>query len=204
MQRIVENFFDTGKLGRLDGARKDIDNYAGLECYMGYGKDAEACASISVIFNIDGVHHILSYHYIPDAEHGGEINLKRILGDIISICRVVKVRKFIADPWSASDMMARVRELAADTHELRMFARNISPLMIALKEGVDGLRMLHRGEGPTLDAITNVSVNESRHGDFFPRKPNASVSISPLVSILMALEGWSARDKIDPFTYIKH
>lgn len=209
-------YFNLEKWNRLADESLSMEDFAGMECFKGLdlASKLDLTADVTVFkrFEDDGELHYYAFcrAYLPEvrteapeARHyagwAAEGHLITTPGDITDYAYIegdIKgdVDRFSlvqvgVDPHNATYLITRMQDFLGEdcVVEVPMTVLNLSEPMKEIQAMIEAGRIHHDGNPVFAWAIGNVTAQEDRNANVFPRKERPENKIDPAVALILAM-----------------
>jgi phage terminase large subunit-like protein len=203
-------FFDTDQWKRLADKSLRIEDFASEPCWVGLDLASKLdLTSVATIFNRDGHYYIFGRHYLPESaleppenshyrgwHAAGRLSVTTayqhtdydaIEDDIRELGIKHRIVQLGFDPWGATQLATRLMRDGTPCVEVAQNVQQLSEPMKWLQALIADGRVHHDGDPVIAWALGNVTSQEDRNGNVFPRKEKPERKIDPAVAVIIAL-----------------
>jgi phage terminase large subunit-like protein len=209
-------YFNAEKWNRLADPSLNRDDFVGCDCWLGLDLasklDLTAAVTVYARTGDDGVRHYYPFlraylpevrveapenrHYAGWATAGhlittpGDItDYGYIEADIRQDAERSPISQAGVDPYNATYLITRLQDFLGGERviEVPMTALNLSEPMKEIQAMIEAGRIHHDGNPVFSWAIGNVTAQEDRNANVFPRKERPENKIDPAVALILAM-----------------
>jgi phage terminase large subunit-like protein len=206
-------YFNVEKWNRLGDAGLTIDQFEGEACWLGV--DLAAKLDLTAVLwlfrrDVEGADHFyaLGRYYLPAAQTsapenrhywgwaneghltttpGNLTDYDYVEADIIDSAEKVRVVQIGTDPWNAAQVTTHVQKAGLEAVNVHMTVKNLSEPMKLIQALIEDGRIHHDGNPVLAWAMGNVTAQEDRNDNVFPRKESREKKIDPAVALIIAM-----------------
>ncbi len=206
-------FFNLEKWNRLADPSLKVADFAGESCWMALdlASKLDLCADMKVFKrDLEGVPHFYAFgrFYLPQeraddpatkyyaewvakkhliATAGNITDYDEIEANISQDSETFRVVKLGYDPYNATQMTTHFSNMGIDLMEVPQTVKHLSDPMKWTQALIEDGRLHHDGNPVFAWGISNVTAQEDRNGNVFPRKEHPARKIDPAVALIMAI-----------------
>jgi phage terminase large subunit-like protein len=203
-------YFDSDAWKRLADSDLTPELFAGEPCWVGMDLAAKLdLTSVVTVFVKENNYYVFGQHYLPEsaleppeAAHyrgwhiAGHLNVTttyqhtdydEIEADIVAISKRHRIVQLGFDPWGATQVATHLSNEGITCVQVGQTVQHLSEPMKWLQALIADGRIHHNGDPVLAWALANVTAQEDRNGNVFPRKERAERKIDPAVALIMAL-----------------
>ena len=209
-------YFNAEKWNRLADESLSMDDFVGEGCYKGLdlASKLDLTTDVTVFVRTDDAgerhYYVFMRAYIPQARteapecrHYAEWVAKGCLtatpGDITDYAYIeadikadterFSVLQVGVDPYNATYLLTRMQDFLGADHviEVPMTVQNLSEPMKEVQAMIEAGRIHHDGNPVLAWGVGNVTAQEDRNANVFPRKERPENKIDPAVALILAM-----------------
>jgi phage terminase large subunit-like protein len=203
-------YFDSDAWRDLGDSSLTPDLFEGEPCWVGMDLAAKLdLTSVVSVFVREKQYYVFGKHYLPEsaleppeAAHyrawhiGGHLNVTttyqhtdydEIEADIVEISKRHRIVQLGFDPWGATQVATHLANEGIPVVQVGQTVQHLSEPMKWLQALIADGRIHHNGDPVMAWALANVTAQEDRNGNVFPRKERPERKIDPAVALIMAL-----------------
>jgi phage terminase large subunit-like protein len=203
-------FFDSDRWRSLGSDGLKMEDFKGEPCWIGVDLAAKLdLCSVAVVFARDDHYYVFGKHYLPEsalepAENAhyrqwhaeGRLvvtdkyqhtDYDQIEDDIREIGSRHPIAQLGFDPWGATQTATHLMRDGITCIEVPQRTQHLSEPMKWVQAMIADGRIHHTGDPVLSWALGNVTAQEDRNGNVFPRKERAERKIDPAVALIMAM-----------------
>lgn len=206
-------YFNSEKWRQLGDKTLRMSDFVGDPCYIGVDLAAKVdIAAVVALFrrDIDGVDHYYAFphFYVPEAtveqnrayagwSHEGYMtttpgnitNFGQIEDDLAAWCEQHNVVHAAFDQWNSMQMSVSLAERTGiECVDIPMSTKHISDPMKWVQALIEDGRLHHDANPVMAWMVGNVTAQEDRNDNVFPRKERRENKIDGVVALIMAME----------------
>jgi phage terminase large subunit-like protein len=203
-------YFDSDAWKNLADPSLTPELFAGEPCWVGMDLAAKLdLTSVVYVFVREKQYYVFGQHYLPEsaleppeAAHyrgwhiGGQLNVTttyqhtdydEIEADIVDMSKRHRIVQLGFDPWGATQVATHLANQGIPVVQVGQTVQHLSEPMKWLQALIADGRIHHNGDPVLAWALANVTAQEDRNGNVFPRKERPERKIDPAVALIMAL-----------------
>jgi len=203
-------FFDTDRWANLADPTLRLEDFAGQPCWMGLDLASKLdLACVSLVFERESKYYVFVRSYLPESAleapenahyrgwaEKGHLKITRtyhhtdydeIEEDIRMDAERFRIVQLGFDPWGATQVASRLMQSGVTCVEVPQNVAHLSEPMKWLQAYIADGRVIHDGNPVLAWALGNVTSQEDRNGNVFPRKERVERKIDPAVATIIAL-----------------
>lgn len=206
-------YFNLEKWRQLGDPGLTFDQFEGEQSWLGVDLAAKLdLTAVLWVFKreLEGAMHfyVFGRYYLPEeqtkpaenrhyygwssqghllATPGNLTDYDYVEADIIDSAEQVRVMQVGTDPWNAAQVTTHIMNAGLEAVEVHMTAKNLSEPMKMIQALIEDGRIHHDGNPVLSWAIGNVTAQEDRNDNVFPRKESREKKIDPAVALIIAM-----------------
>lgn len=206
-------YFNSELWRRLGDESLDPAQFAGEPCWVGLdlGSKLDLCNAVRVFRReIDGEPHYYAFcrSYLPEerAEDpalrhysqwsatgdltvtpGAMADYDAIEDDVRADAELHRIIQLGFDPWNATQVVTHLMDHGIECVEVPQTTNHLSQPMKEIQALIQAGRIHHDGDPVLAWAVGNVTAQEDRNENVFPRKEHPEKKIDPAVALIIAI-----------------
>ena len=220
-------YFNSELWRRLGDPSLDPSQFAGEPCWIGLdlGNKLDLTDAIKVFRReIEGEPHyyVFGRHYLPEeraedpalrhyaewrergyltATPGAMTDYDEIEADAMADAEQFRIVELGFDPWNATQVVTHLMDAGVECVEVPQTTIHLSQPMKEIQALIQAGRIHHDGDPVLAWAIGNVTAQEDRNENVFPRKESPEKKIDPAVALIIAMGRALAGEPAGPSIY---
>lgn len=214
-------YFNAERWKRLADDELDPSQFHGEPCWVGLdlGSKIDLCNQVKVFRReVDGALHYYTFcrSYLPEEratdpalkhyqdwsarEHltvtpGAMTDYDAIEEDVKADAEEHRILQLGFDPWNATQVVTHLMDFGLTCVEVPQTTNHLSAPMKEVQALIEAGRIHHTGDPVLSWAIGNVTAQEDRNENVFPRKESGEKKIDPAVALIIAIGRALASDE---------
>lgn len=213
-------YFNVEKWQSLGDPSLKLEDFKGYPAYLGMDLASKYdIAALEIIIPLGGDDYVeFGRYYLPEDtvadgvnEHyqgwykdgflevteGTLIDHKRIMGDILDLCKVLDVQELAYDPYQATMLVTALMDEGVPVVETRQSIPNFSEPMKQLEGLIRAGTIRHTGNPVMAWMMSNVVASANAKDEVYPRKERDEAKIDGPVALILALGRCLVREQRD-------